>query len=218
MILSHSRRFIFFAIPKTGTHSVRQALRAHLGPEDAEQVGLFEQKRLPHPELARFNHGHLTAQQVRPVLGDAMYDGYFKFAFVRNPYDRFVSYCAFISRGSGEFARMPREFMAHVLLKLRPTGHLLFRPQHEFVTDADGKLDIDFVGRNETMQASYDAICARLGVPSTPLGRVNATSERPPYTEFYTPMLVDLVGRAYARDLELFGYRYGEPADAVPAN
>jgi len=51
LIISHRRRFIFFAVPKTGTHSVRRALRALLGPEDLEQVGLFERKRFPFPEL-----------------------------------------------------------------------------------------------------------------------------------------------------------------------
>jgi hypothetical protein len=209
MIISHRHRFIFFAIPKTGTHSVRQALRTHLGPDDLEQVGLFENKRFPFPEFADIRHGHLTAQQIRPVLGDAMYRDYFKFAFVRNPFDRFVSYCAFISRQSGAFAAAPREFMAHVLLKLRPEHHILYRPQAEFVTAADGTLDIDFVGRNETMQASYDAICARLGLPTTALDRVNSTAPRRSYTEFYTPRLVDLVARQYADDLRLFDYRFG---------
>jgi hypothetical protein len=214
MILSHSHCFIFFAIPKTGTHSVRQALRAHLGPGDGEQVLLGGERKLPYPELAKFGHGHLSAQQVRPVLGDADFDAYFKFAFVRNPFDRFVSYCAFISRETGHFARSPREFMAHIIHVRRPVQHLLFRPQFEFVTHADGSLALDFVGRNETMQASYDAICAKLGLPTTALGRANATAERPPYTEYYTPDLVAAVGAAYARDLELFGYRYGEPAGA----
>ena len=59
MIISHKHRYIFFAIPKTGTHSVRQALRAHLGPDDLEQVGLFEQKRFPFPEFANIRHGHI---------------------------------------------------------------------------------------------------------------------------------------------------------------
>ena len=41
MIISPLHKFIFAAIPKTGTHAVRQALREHMGPQDMEQVGLF---------------------------------------------------------------------------------------------------------------------------------------------------------------------------------
>ncbi len=66
MIISSLHKFIFVAIPKTGTHSVRQALRHHMGPQDLEQVGLFVKKHFPIPELARLQHGHLSLQQIRP--------------------------------------------------------------------------------------------------------------------------------------------------------
>ena len=51
MIISGLHKFIFVAIPKTGTHAVRRALRAHMGPEDSEQVGLFVLK-LPERDIA----------------------------------------------------------------------------------------------------------------------------------------------------------------------
>ena len=52
MIVSHRHRFIFAAVPKTGTHAVRQALREQMGEEDVEQVGLFVNRRFPWAELA----------------------------------------------------------------------------------------------------------------------------------------------------------------------
>ena len=45
MIISHRHQFLFFAVPKTGTHAVREALREHMGDEDLEQAGLFVKKR-----------------------------------------------------------------------------------------------------------------------------------------------------------------------------
>lgn len=213
MIISTTHRFIFFAVPKTGTHSVRQALRPHLADEDMEQVGLFVQKRFPYPELSAIGHGHLGVQQVRPVLGDAVFAGYFKFAFVRNPYDRFISYCAFMSRQTGQFEASPRAFMRHVIRDQPPLQHILFRPQHEMLCDAEGRLAMDMVGRVEAMQADYDAICARIGIPSVPLGQVNASSHRP-YAEYYDDELRALVASMYARDLDLFGYRFDASAPA----
>ena len=91
MIISRQHRFIFTAIPKTGTHAVRQALREHLGPEDQEQVRLFVEKALPVPELAALRHGHISLQQLRPHMDAEEFAGFLKFAFVRNPVDRFVS-------------------------------------------------------------------------------------------------------------------------------
>ena len=51
MIVSLQHGFIFAAIPKTGTHAVRRAVREHMGPDDMEQVGLFVQRKLPMPAL-----------------------------------------------------------------------------------------------------------------------------------------------------------------------
>jgi hypothetical protein len=207
MIISHQHRYIFFAIPKTGTHSVRQALRAQLGPQDLEQVGLFEQKRFPFPEFANIRHGHISTQQIRPVLGDAVFDAYTKFAFVRNPFERFVSYCAFMARETGHFEQHPLQYMKWVIREQKPFEHLLFQPQSDIVTDAQGRLELDFVGRNEDMQASYDALCDRLGLAHAELGRMNA-SKHGAYQDYYDRELVGLVSAHYQRDLDLFDYKF----------
>ena len=123
MIISHEHRFIFAAVPKTGTHSVRQALREHMSEEDIEQVGLFVNKRFPYEALAAIRHGHLSLEQVRPYLGEDLFADYFKFAFVRNPFDRFVSYCAFMTRDRDTFGRTPQVVMRHFLFVEPPEQH-----------------------------------------------------------------------------------------------
>lgn len=206
MIISSLHQFIFVAIPKTGTHAVRRALREHLGPEDMEQVGLFVQSKLPIPDLARLGHGHLTLAQVRPHLPPELFQSSFKFAFVRNPFDRFVSYCSFVTRDTGEFERDPRAVMRDIIAH-PPTDHILFHPQHSFVTDASGNLLADHVGRVEEMQKSYDEIAARIGIPTAQLDRVNASNRRD-YREYFDPPLIAGVAKYYARDLLLFGYQF----------
>lgn len=207
MIISHRHNFIFAAIPKTGTHSVRRALRVHLAEDDLEQVGLFVSKCFPFAEFEGIRHGHITLQQIRPCLEGDQFESYFKFAFVRNPYDRFVSYCAFMSRQDGRFTADPRGFMKQMLFEFRPIDHVLYQPQHSFLVDTDGSLLTDYVGRVEQMQPSYDSVCARLGLQSTDLERVNG-SPRGDYREYYDAELRDGVGELYRRDLELFGYGF----------
>ncbi|WP_419318840.1 sulfotransferase family 2 domain-containing protein [Caulobacter sp. ErkDOM-E] len=208
MIVSHSHRFIFAAVPKTGTHAVRQALREHLSDGDLEQVGLFVDKRFPWEDLAAIRHGHLSLQQVRPYLGEAAFDGYFKFAFVRNPFDRFVSYCAFMLRGGDVFEQQPQAVMRHFLFEKPPEHHILFQPQASLLVGEDGKtLMADHIGHVEDMQGSYDAICARIGIPSRPLDRVNG-SRHGDYRHYYDQDLIDGVAARYAQDLDLFGYSF----------
>lgn len=208
MIVSHHHRFIFAAVPKTGTHAVRQALREHLGSGDAEQVRLFVDKRFPWEALAAVQHGHLSLRQVRPHLGEEAFARYFKFAFVRNPFDRFVSYCAFMLRGSDDFQHRPRDVMRHFLFREPPERHILFQPQSALLVDDDGAtLLADHIGRVEDMQASYDAICARIGIPSRTLDRINASSHGD-YRLYYDQALIDGVAARYAQDLELFGYGF----------
>lgn len=207
MIVSHRHHFIFAAIPKTGTHAVRQALRGHLGPDDLEQVGLFVSKHFPYPELAQLQHGHLGLAQVRPFLGERRFRRYFKFAFVRNPFDRFISYCAFVTRENDGFARDPQQVMEHLLFTAPPEEHILFQPQYTVVADTDGHLLADAIGRVETMQQDYDRFCTRIGIASCQLERVNGTPHGH-YRQYYTPRLAAAVAQRYARDLELFGYEF----------
>lgn len=207
MIVSHQHRFIFAAIPKTGTHSVRQALRVHMGDGDMEQARLFVEKSFPIPEIARMGHGHISFAEIRPFLGEDQFTNYFKFAFVRNPFDRFISYCAFATSREGSFERDPQRVMRHFLFIAPPHQHIIFRPQHLFLTDRDGRLLADMLGKVEEMQASYDAICARIGIPSNPLDHANR-SRRSDYRDYYDQELIDGVAKIYARDLELFGYDY----------
>lgn len=208
VIISHRNRFIFVAVPKTGTHSVRQALREQLGDEDVEQVGLFANKRFPWAALAAIQHGHLSLRQVRPYLGEDVFSGYCKFAFVRNPFDRFLSYCAFMLRGGDLFQQRPQEMMRRFLFEEPPEQHILFQSQASLLVGNDGEtLLADMVGRVENMQMSYDAICSRLGIPSRPLDHVNA-SRRGDYRRYYDQALVDGIAARYAQDLKLFGYTF----------
>jgi hypothetical protein len=207
LILSHSHRFIFFAIPKTGTHAIRFALRPQLGESDTEQVQLFLQKTLPYPELARLRHGHIGWRQAKSAMPAETWESYFKFAIVRNPWERFVSYCAFMSRTDGQFTAAPRAAMARVLDNPAHRERVVFRPQHEFVCDEHGRPAIDFVGRHERMQAAFDEICDRIGLPRQQLERVNASSHGP-WRDYYDADLRARVAALYARDIEIFGYRF----------
>ncbi len=208
MIISRKHEYIFIAVPRTGSHSIRDVLHSTMGENDLEQVS-GGSKVLPFPELAKIPHGHITAQQIRPFLGDDTFLRYKKFAFVRNPFDRFVSACAFDSSflKADLFQVDPTRFMKFVIKVLRPWGRMTFFPQYTFITDESGALSLDLLGRTETMQSSFDTICDSIGLERVQLPHVH-TSKHKPYQEYYDQELRDMVSGIYRKDLELFDYQF----------
>lgn len=80
MILSHTHKFIFICNGKTGTSSVESALAVHQEGKEFEVgvPGLYHKKHVPPLVL-------------RGMLGERVWENYFTFCFVRNPWDWFVS-------------------------------------------------------------------------------------------------------------------------------
>ena len=216
MIVSHRRRFIFFAVPRTGTHAVRAALHPFLGPDDWQQEGLLTQTLSPLPALRRMRHGHVTVRQARPHLPEALWRTYFKFAFTRNPYDRFVSACAMAHGRNAGYAGNEAATMKRTLAGMRGAVEaadfrmlMLFRPQAGMLVDEDGRLGLDFIGRYDTLQDSFAEACRRIGIPERRLAVVNAAVHRP-WEDYYDDELLRLATRFYRRDFEMLGYA---PAD-----
>ena len=207
MIISHKHRFIFFAVPKTATHAVREALRTNLDPEDWEQQVLMGRQALPIPEIASIKHGHISVQQIKPHLPAEIWDGYFKFGFVRNPFDRFVSTCFFLHRGNPNFAANAVALMKDALRRPRFRQRILVLPQTQQLTDASGQVAMDFTGRYESLQSSYDQICEQVGIPATKLPIKNA-SKHAGYVNYYDEELGGMVAELYASDMRTFDYKF----------
>src|SRR5262245_50254348 len=100
-MLSTTRSFLFVHVPKTGGNSIQDALRAH---SDDEFVCLSpHQDGVERFELrsARFDtHKHSTLAEYRSRYGDELLAVLYRFACVRNPWDRVVSH--FFSPHRGE--------------------------------------------------------------------------------------------------------------------
>jgi len=214
MIISHKHRFIFFAVPKTATHAIRQALSVHLGEGDWQQQVLFGKDQLPIPALAAKEHGHLSVREVLPHLSADVWRSYFKFGFVRNPFDRFVSTCFFLFRREPEFAKAATAYMKRALGATGFRRRVLVLPQSSLLTGSEGDLAMDFIGRFEDLQASYKEVCRRIGITPIDLEKRNP-SEHDQYAEYYDEQLKQMVTDFYRDDLSNFGYQF---ESAAPTN
>ena len=205
MIVSHRHRFIFFAVPRTGTHAIREALTPFLGPEDWQQEALRQRVFSPLPALARIGHGHVRLRDAQMHLPEEVWRGYFKFAVVRHPFDRFVSACAMLNARNPRYGGAETAFMKKALGVAQFRGRVLIRPQSELLVDDAGRLGMDFVGRYEDLAGAWREICQRIGIAEAPLVRRNAT-EHAPFARLCDAALRAELAHFYRSDFQLFGY------------
>lgn len=228
-------RCVFVHVPKTAGMSIEHVF--------LRLVGLTWKTRAPlllrgndDPELGPPRLAHLTAREyvARGHLTAEQFESYFKFSFVRNPWDRIVSEYKY--RGHP----VKLDFKTYLFKHLPAPGwtdsysHII--PQYDFLYDEAGNLLVDFVGRYENLQADFDRVCTRVGIPPTPLPRVNRsleaagpgsfrelrrqlrravwTRERkhtfPHYTEYYDDESKEFVGRMFRKDVETFSYAFDD--------
>lgn len=193
---------IFIHIPKAGGISVIKSLYG----EQADGIG------------------HRTYLHFMNVYGKYNFDRYFKFTFVRNPFDRLLSAYQFLKKGGMDSndERFQREVLSHydtfehfVMGCLNEKNILNqdiwihFYPQYKFLCDENDNILVDFVGRFECFSEDYDTIRNRVPGASE-LKHLNKTKDKKitSYREVYTPEMKEKVKRLYKKDLELFGYDF----------
>jgi hypothetical protein len=211
VLISGRRQFLFVHIQKTAGSSLRRVLH--------ERV----------PDLRPFLGTHDTALDAKRALGDAAFGDHLAAAFVRNPWDRLVSWYAMIvqARTRAPWWRRRRAFVPRLWSYVyenadtfedflrRCTAEIddvdgrksFCRNQVDYLTDGQGRPLVEFVGRYESLDADAGRLFERLGLQGVRLPRVN-TSRHRHYSAYYTDALAELVRDRYARDVEAFGYEF----------
>jgi len=77
------------------------------------------------------------------------------------------------------------------------------------VIDKGGNIAVDFIGRFENLQASFDEICDRIEVPRLALPVLNKI-DRPHYSTFYDEETRDRVAEDCHKEIEVLGYEFGK--------
>lgn len=163
-------------------------------------------------EKDRYNH--YTAAELQQIFGDDAYGKMFTFAFVRNPWDKVYSEFRFRIwthqnelTSSVSFADWVRATYVH----RDPQYHdwpKMFLPQLEWLTDGDGRIAVDFVGRFENLQKDFDRICDSLGKERISLAHENQSRKNSGYRDNYDDEARSIVEDHFKADIDFFGYRF----------
>jgi hypothetical protein len=158
MIISFSHNFIYFRPKKTGSSTIVEVLRPNLGDGDISRG-----KDIPdHPEV----HGrtHLTAEEIKKIVPAEFWDGAFKFASERHPYEKAVS-LAYFQLGKQQRRRQKDQEraairFARVLERVVNEGEY---QGYQYYT-IDGLVVADAFIRLESFRADFALIAKQLGV------------------------------------------------------
>jgi hypothetical protein len=195
-----SHKFIFFHIPKTAGVSIASALSMNC------------------------LQCHNSANQIKQILnktefGKKVWQEYFKFSFVRNPWSwvvsniQYVANCLGVDVDSSAFlTRWMNDKKIRVVDKFTAdVSAFLERSQYTFLSEGeskDGGLLVDFVGKFENLQQDFDYICNKVGVPQKMLLHENKTKQYKHYSEYYNEDTEQFIASKFAKDIEYFGYEF----------
>jgi hypothetical protein len=211
MLISDDHRFLFVHIPKTAGSSVTQVLAPHARqPMDHWMNRLVARCGLRSNLLTTHRHRwfrrHTPAYRLRQLLPTQVYREYFKFAFVRNPWDWLVSYYHFVlEREHHRRYRQIRALGSFEAFVSYECGRGKFL-QSPFITDSRGQLIVDFVGRFECLQDDFNLICRKLRLNVSLVCR-NRSQHRD-YRDYYNRQTRALVAEGYREDIQRFGYTF----------
>jgi hypothetical protein len=232
MILCHEWRFIFLKTPKTAGTSLEFALSALCGPDDIlTPTGPIEEEYLRlgcgaqnyirgRPDLPRKtredgvvmpnNHvdffNHMPADKAKAAIDEDIWNGYFKFAFTRNPWDREVSRYLFDKRHHNVTGDM--NFHDYFLSLEKPRG------QSWRILSIDGEVAVDFVGRYERIEEDFRTALEKVGwtkpleIPRAK-GKFRQKEERD-YRPFFDEETNARIMQWYGPEIAAFNYSFDD--------
>ena len=184
MIISHKYKFIFIKTNKTAGTSIEIALSRFLGDDDIiTPIAPEDEKtradlgyRGPQNYLAPFRgydvrgvasflfkgkkkcrfYNHISAEKAKSHIGNQVWDDYFGFCFVRNPWDRIISHYFWLHQTE------PRPSISDYLKSDAP---LALKRRGIKLYTINGQIAVDKVGRFERLADDLEAIRTQLGIP-----------------------------------------------------
>lgn len=210
MIISHKHKFIFIHIHKCAGSSMTYALVPELGEDDLVLGVTEEGRRLDKiGQETKGLHKHSKAKEIKEFLEPEIWNNYFKFSFVRNPWDRLVSYYHWWlktnwdnERGTAQKIKALDNFEEYLFSPYRSKN-----PCNDYLVDDEGNNLVDFVGKQERIYRDFAYVCGRIGLPNLNLPRRNQ-SQHKEYFKYYTPETINLVAEWFKADIENFKYSF----------
>ncbi|MBK8807399.1 MAG: sulfotransferase family 2 domain-containing protein [Bacteroidales bacterium] len=190
-------RSLFIHIPKTGGISVHKSLYGNR------------------------SNGHYNYMDYKIILGQDLYNQFFSFAFVRNPWDRLVSSFFYFKNGGGgnkseyEWSMKQiapfntfNEFVINWLDNIdNRISKIQFYEQSKFILNNNNKSQVNYIGKYENLLADFDYVRSKIG-KIRQLEHLNSSNREKDYRNYYNDKSIEIIAKIYKRDIINFGYHF----------
>ena len=195
-MFNSTKKYVFIKVFKTGSRTVTRSLLRN-------DSGVKHLTRIQNGEQTRHVESSWIKENIFPKKG-LDWDEYFKFGFVRNPWDRELSNYFF----NGGKLKPPEDVSFKEFLNVH-----LFKGGQINITNipqCDYLIDVNYVARFENYIEEVKYLFNRIDVPMPqPLMHINKT-EHKPYWEYYDDADIIKVEEWYKKDIEMYNYEFGE--------
>jgi hypothetical protein len=222
-MIDKKNKFIFIQVPKTGCTSVEYTMKKTF-PTTAKTLN---PKKAQVKNSMRDQYKHATYKEFEFLLGEKEIKNYYIFTFVRNPFDWLVSnyfYCRGLHgcyksdwSNSNPDLYKKRETIANELTKkdLNFNQWLMIyanewkASQLELLTDKNGEIKADFIGKTENLETDVIKVLQKYGVNNFKVPHKNKTKKRKyNYKKYYNQESIEIVNEFYKKEMELFNYKF----------
>jgi hypothetical protein len=219
MLVSHTRKFIFTKTTKTAGTSVESYFERYCMPEQEWSPRHGREEHVSDYGVVGYRGGdregrkffnHMPAARIRELIGEEIWESYFKFTIVRNPFDRLVS-AFYFKQGSMHGDRQVSDRSSDVerfRTWLREGGGNIDRDVYMIGED----VCMDFFIRYESLEEGMRHVCERIGVAYEPESlawlKGGYRDHSIPLPEFYDSKTREIAAEKYAFELDYFGYEF----------
>ena len=212
-MICHKYKFIFIHIPKTGGTSIEKFFN----------ISPFDNKIPDYDNLVGYDRKlgihlqHATVDEIKKnnLIPDTVWNSYFKFTIVRNPYDKMYSEYYWVSKDLGikdtfsNFILKKGKYktVLNNRKKWRYRGDHLIKQQDYILIN--GKSEMDYIGRFENFNETISYVLKEIGVKNDfniHSKKMNKIFEH--YSHFYTRFGKKQIERIYNNDLDYFNYEF----------
>ncbi|NBC02769.1 MAG: sulfotransferase family 2 domain-containing protein [Bacteroidetes bacterium] len=206
MLISENHNFIFIHIYKNAGSSISRALM----PFCSNHFRIFAHRVLRIFHIQALNpipyRKHIKAEELVEEMGRDLFDSYFSFAVVRNPWDWNVSLYKYLLADKNHFLHERTKSFKDFDEYIKDRCQKSYATQKKFIYSKNGEKLVDYIARFENLEQDFLKICSIIGIQAE-LPHINKLNNTH-YREYYTDETRELVRHSHKTDIDLFEYEF----------